>query len=336
MKRLLIILSLALVAGVFTVYLYDRVFNPELSFFRQALSNTDQWEKEMRKLGKPCTIICGASETRMGIEPAIMLEEFGMPAVNAGGAAGFGTRCNAALALRYLQSGDTMLFSFLSLSPRALPATTDGLKLATLHLGSEVYSSGIIPLTAENLKMSALGDTRSLCTWLAKLVFSPDLIYKYAKNTIIHPSGWVEVLYRDMANAKAPLLNPPALYRMEEKGEVINFLHELDEHCQNKQARLLIHIPVGFAHPTYQAQHAYTALQLTRAGFSVLRDERLGVVSDPHAFSDIGVHLSGEGTRENTRIIARALKYDEYWTERELVLLLRFMGWSDRGTRLAW
>ncbi len=336
MKRLLIILAVAIVAGVLTNFIYDYNCGPELSFFRKTLINTDQWEKDMRKFNQPCTIICGASETRMGVEPAIILKEYGIPFVNAGVAAGFGMRCNAAVAHKYLRPGDTLLFSLQSISERAVPPTTSGLKLTTLHLGTQTYSSGLLPLTLDNIKKTIMGSTSSLCTWMAKLIVSPNCIYKYDQNTIIHPSGWVEVLYREMGNNKPWLFNPPHLYPLPADGELMRFLHELSACCRERQVRLIIHIPVGFAHPTYQAQNAFTALQLIRQGYTVLRDERLGVISDPNAFSDMGAHLNGEASLENSRIIGRALKYNELWTEIELISLLRFMGWSAEGMRQPW
>ncbi len=337
MKRLIIILAVAIVAGILSTHIYDRFFSPELSCFRRAGEASDQWEKKMRELGKACYIICGSSETRMGVEPATMLEECGVPAVNAGGAAGHGMRCNAAIATKYLRPGDTLLFCPQVVSDIAVPPTTSGMKLANLHLGSRLFSCGLIPFTFKHAQMAYLGDSDTLNTALTKTLAGHHPLFKYDSNTILHPSGWIEVLYREIdASAPLPAYNPPRLYSLRPGCEFLRFLHELSQWCQAHDVRLLIHIPVILRHKLSQAQMAFLALQLTREGFTVLRDERLGVNSNPTDFADTDMHLTGEAARENSRIIAQALKYNEFWTEAELISLLRFMGRNEDGSIRPW
>ena len=83
---------------------------------------------------------------------------------------------------------------------------------------------------------------------------------------------------------------------------------------------------------SYRAQTAMNALGIVRLGIPVLKDERLGCLPNPRAFADTMDHLNAEGAAENTRILARLLRDNIFWTEEELEAALHSMGWNADGT----
>jgi hypothetical protein len=71
------------------------------------------------------------------------------------------------------------------------------------------------------------------------------------------------------------------------------------------------------------------ALQITRMGIPVLKDERLGHSTNNKLFADMGLHLNAEGAEWNSRIMARLIKDNSYWTEQEILNKMQQMGFTE-------
>lgn len=91
-------------------------------------------------------------------------------------------------------------------------------------------------------------------------------------------------------------------------------------------------IPVGLSNYYEIKRRLMHALQLTRMGIPVLKDERLGLTVNNKILADTYYHMNAEGADWNSRIIARLLKEKSYWTEQELLAKMKELGFTEDGT----
>ncbi len=329
MKSLIFSLVLPLLLGVAASWCFHKYVEPDHVFFMRLADVSDTWAEKLRETSGPCYVFAGGSDTRTGIDPALMLEEYELRVINAALGAGYSVSCNVANAQTYVRSGDTLVVGMTYYNDSAILPTTSGIKMAFERAGFQPFKDGMIPLTRENLFLLLLGRSSPVCTYMMKSLFFDGPLYKYEANTVIHPSGWMDVRYREME--KFPLFGHK-VSPLDCEGELFRFMSLLQQWCNERQVRLVVYATPHYEDEDKRITNAIHYLALTRMGVQVLRDERLGVLLDKSAYSDSPGHLGGDAVAENTRIVARALKDNSYWTEEALVAYLREHGWNDDGT----
>lgn len=333
MKRLLTIICCAILLALACIQIHSRFFTPSMNFFFRAAYASDAWANHLRQRGEPIYVFAGGSETRSGINPQLMLEEYGVPAVNAAGNAGFGLAANAAMAFRYLQPGDTMVLNILSCDDENVPPVSGGVKMAVYLLGTDVFSSGIIEPSWENLGKFLDSNILNAFIVATRYFGRGKRLFKYDEQTVIHPSGWMEISYDTMRNYRIPAAQADYTPKAIQDGSALDtLLRQVAAACHERGATLLVALPASCSNPATRAQGAVLALHCTRLGIPVLRDERLASHPVPEDFSDIPAHPNANGARKHTRIVAELLKSKSCWTEQELVSVLQQMGFNQSGS----
>lgn len=333
MKRLLAIIGCAILLALVCIQLYSRFVDPDMKFFLRTAEASDAWAEQIHTEERPVFVLAGGSEARSGVDPQIMLDEFGIPLVNAAGGAGHGLQANAAAAFKYLKPGDTLVLSILSTEDVNVPPSANGVKINVYRQGLSVFDSGMIepgPVTAGKLLSS---DVRAMFVLLTRYFGRSGRLYKYNEQTVIHSSGWMEIQYREMDKYKpvAPR-ETECLPFLANDSVFMQTLQRLRDLCQSRDIRFLVTIPVGCNHESLRPRYAMKALCITRLGIPVLKDERLGCLPVPTDFADTSAHLNPKAARENTRMLGNLLQNNTIWTEKQLVDILSSMGWNDDGT----
>ena len=333
MRRLLLIIISALACALsFSLY-YKYKVDPGLVYFWRCADAAEEWADVLRKSPDGCYLFGGGSEIRAGIDPEVMLKEQGLRCINMAVAAGNGNGANARIALEHLRAGDTMVFS---LMPGYVGTwTSGGVVSAFRFCGFGIFDEGFAPLTADNLMQLIRPEMAVMCAHAGKKLFRPGLIFKYDKNTIIHPSGWMEVLWDEMQQVKE--LRPFCYESLSSRvtPESLSFLKLLKEECGRRGADFILIFPVGLNHDSMRCIVARDLLDIVRAGYRVLKDDRLGAWPHPEKFADTSLHLSPAAARENSLLLGQLLKEHLYWTEAELVEYLRVRGWNADGTPIS-
>ena len=324
MKRLLLIIGTAAFLAQVCIQLYSRYFNPDVAFFLKVAKASDQWAEQIGFRDKPVYILAGGSEARSGIDPEIMLNEFGIPMINAAEGAGYGVMANTTMACRYLKQGDTLILSLLSTNPGNYPPTADGLKLAAFCMGSKTFSTPFIQFSPQNLKKILIGNATSMFVAATRALIPGKPLYKYNARTVIHPSGWMEIQYRDMVRYIPHKFDRPnQLNDFQKEQSITQFLSTLSEYTRMKGVNLVISLPWACRDEMAREQSALTALRLTEMGMKVLKDPHLGCQPDSALYADMAVHLNATGSRMATGSMAKALQTESYWTEQELEEILK-------------
>lgn len=333
MKRLLLCMLAGLVAALAGIQIFDLFLEPNSSFFERAAKVSDAWDARLRAASsEPCYIIGGGSEIRMGVCPQRMLQEYGVRAVNAGGAAFFGLHVNTRMALEYARPGDTLVMALSSLRMPEKDLVTPGLKFAWRRLGPSMFDGRMIPLDSYTAGEIWRGSSSTLSMYICKRICTPDEMYKYDVRTRIHPSGWCELFYDDMARSKP--WEPAVPHNLAPYGQVNQpmreYLAALQESCRQRQVHLAVYLPPGCAHESLRPISAMVALGFTRLGIPVIRTEPLGIEPDNMLFADMPAHLNTAGTVKHSRILAEALQQRRFWTEEELEGIIRRYGKVSR------
>lgn len=338
MKKYLISILVGGLAGYVVIFLYAWYLQPANRVWFRLMEQSEQWEKVLRQEHKPCYILVGGSEISFSVNPEIAYKEEGLCLINASSGASAGLLCNAEMGLRHLHPGDTMILSILTLNGRALTYTTNGLQLALKKRGLNLFSDRLIPHNIEALKSMLQGDPGGYVYSLTGFLFPKRGTFKYLrKETQLQPSGWMALSYDFMRHCH---FHRPYVHRLKDLKSIIatppestTALASVKQAVRKRGANLCAHLPVGIGHDTSRVINALKALKLIRLGIPVLKDTRLGVCDRPELFADSTLHMKPEAANENTRIIARALKKRDFWTEQELVDIIHAYGWNEDGTR---
>lgn len=336
MKKLLLCVFLGLVAAFFTTRFYDTALDPQLAFFRRAAQVSDAWETQMRgSEGHPCYIFAGGSDVRMSIDPAVLWEEYGVRSVNAGNNANMGMHCNASLALAHARPGDTVVLCLYSNLMPGYDLLPCGLKFTFERRGWDMFRDGLIPLNLRTAADLFQGEAGAWCVYFSKLAFRPDQMFQYDKGARLHPSGWVEVLTRKMGYAYPPRYACPANLTpfATPNDELKEYIAKVKKAAGKKGAKLAVYLPRHLESTSLRAVGAMYALSYTRLGIPVIKDETFGIEPSNFYFADTNLHLTGEGTKLNSRILGKALCTPVFWTQEELVRYLNSLGWNADGSR---
>lgn len=336
MKHFVLCVLAGIVAALLGIQVFDLCLEPNNRFFRRAAQRSDAWEAHLRAISpEPCYIFEGGSEIRMGVDPGLMLREYGVRAVNAGGAAFFGVHVNTRMALQYTRPGDTLVLSlpYPTLSEKDL--VTPGLKFAWSRLGPAMFDGKLIPCNSYTVKETLKGSSGMLSMYICKRICTPHQMYKYDVGSRIHESGWCELFYNNMLRGRPWRFPcPPSLSHYSQPNKpMLEYLAALKEICRERQVRLAVYIAPGCVHASIRACAAMEALSLIRLGIPVIRTEPLGAEPDNRLFADMSAHLNGAGAAKHSRLLAQALRDRRFWTEEELVHFLRCRGWGEHGER---
>lgn len=319
MKRLFLTIGIAFLAGLIFIRVFDLYLDPEKLFFKETIKLSDAWAASLPFPSEPRYVFAGGSEIRTSIDPALLQKDFGIASINSGLHAGFGIPCNLRVALDYLRKGDTLVLS--TLVAGNLPQVSNqGLKFAFNRCGISMFDPVFMPASRKNIKSLSLADTPRMCLTIAKCVYSWHILYKYRDQTVLHPSGWMEVLYRDFEETAIP--QEPQMVQLPSSQQCAvykKFLLQVQQECSRRGAYLLLVNPIRCSSKSERLKIAIYTLLALHEGIPVLKDERLGVVPLPSHFADTNLHPNSEAARQNTQIIGDALKNKSYWTDQELM-----------------
>lgn len=334
MKRLVTAIVLGIIIGLLCTAVYDGALSPNDNYFAKAAEKSDAWAAELRRQsGAPCYVFSGGSETRMGIDPQVMLQEYGIRAINAGGTAGYGQACNTVLSLRYLQKGDTMLIGLRGTHLPADNGMTDmGLKFCFRLMGMDMFNNSILPLNFRNLSRIARGNAGEWSMYITKLLATPGSMFKYDQGTIHHDSGWCENRLHGPLDYKVLPPGTPLHFHIHDN--LSNLLIKAKQECEAKGCTCCVYIFANYCSPSYTPYLALLALKYMDLGLNVVKDESFGCYTDPADFADTAYHLSPGGTLKQSRKLAQKLKNQEFWTREELTAILRYYGYDTHGNCL--
>ncbi len=322
MKKLIICILGGIVSALLLIQVYSFFIHPEICFFRKADAISTRWEQQLRHTGQPCYILGGGSEIRSSLSPQMMRQHSGINAVNTATAAPFGLEANTAIALNHVQPGDTLVLSVISVNDENTQAKEGGIKLAAQLFNTSAFSRGGIPMNLNSLLALLSSDAGNMLVSTVRK-FTRGYTYIYAAKSTVHPDGWMEIHRTGMQNAESDT-QKPADIRI---GTICTrILKHAQSECRKTGADFVVMLPVGFINNHETPRRLLHALQITRLGIPVLRDERLGRITDTSKLADTLYHLNNEGTAENSRTIARLLANKCYWTEGELLERLHKLG----------
>lgn len=328
MKRLLLCISAGIISALTLIQLYRHFVQPELLFYKKADAITSLYEQTLRQSGQSCYVLTGGSEVKANCIPSMMQLEAGIAAINTATAAGNGLAANISVGLQHLQAGDTMVLSFIGAEERNIPATAGGKKLLAVTFGPKAFDDTITPFHPSTILTLLASDAGSmLVAPIRKLTRGYSFVYE--KESTLHPDGWMEVHRGGMQNA---ILSRGIAQDLIISPVCRDLLLNTLEACKKRQARLIIMFPVQFSNHYETKRRLMHALQITRMGIPVLKDERLGLSTNNKLFSDMRLHLNAEGAEWNSRITARLLKDKSYWTEQELLSKMKEMGFTEDAT----
>ncbi len=319
LKKYTLYIIIAIIVSICLNRLYMAKADPGCQFFSQCFDKTEEWEQIIRQKSKNCYVFAGGSEVRMGIDPQTMWDTHNIAAINAGGEAGYGVRCNIQAALKHLTPGDTLLLSQIpgnsNLSNNGTNHT--GINFCYTHYGNAMFTDGIIPFNTYSISKLATGNATNLCIHIMRILTRPECIYRYNSpaNAKINNGGRVEVFLNQEQNKEQ--INPQ-LYKNKDYSNWNTVLQDVKAHCDKNNIQLIAYISRSHSHPSLRRYYAQGALHFTELGIPVLKDPNLGTWPDGSKFSDSSLHLSIEGGKDFSEFIAGQLKAKSYWTKEEL------------------
>lgn len=318
MKRLLLCIIIGLVLGISIQQSIDHYSDAELVFFNQVAEKTDSWYRETRGQ-KPVYVIIGGSEIATSVDPMAFMKQHGLAVINAGNHAGFGMPGNFVAAEHYISQGCHVICSLFP-SPEV---TTQGIKFAFRRRGGDLFSSGIIPLTCENLLKLAVGDLSSNIKYIKRLRKKRPYVHAYAnpKNACLHDTGFLEIHSRRMQEKAYP----PKRKADYDFNSITALCKKMQLLCEERNAKFSVMLAHQYFAAEDRLKNAEIALHLTQNNIRVLKDERLGVSQDLSDFADTPSHLSRKGVDSSTIIWSDALKNDAFWSEQELQKIIAAM-----------
>lgn len=334
MKKLFFPIFLAIVLSIACNLLYNQYLSPNNNFFARGAEKSDSWSKKLR-FGNPapCYVFAGGSEIRMGIDPKIMLNEYGIHAINAAGQGGYGLACNTVLGLSYLQTGDYLVLSLNEPFLNDMQGITpDGIKFCWRRLGTKMFDNCIIPFSLKHVVNICKGNAGEWSMFLAKLIIAPNNMYKYNKNVKIHESGWCENFYNEPLSR---ITIPRGCHlNINLNDNMVSFLAKLHRECSNKGVQLIIFNCMD--HTTFNLipKKALIALRFTEMGIPVLKIPNFNCQPNPDYFADPPSHLNTYGCIVQSRATAKSLKENAFWTSEELLLILSQHGYDSNGQYL--
>lgn len=313
---LVVVLLLAWAAGAaYTLY-----FNVEMRLTRFMLDRKLAW-MERRLPSTNRVIVFGGSSSSFSISPAFALEQ-GVPMVNLGMGAGIGPKVLTRMALAQAKPGDTLV---MALEPDLLSADT-----AVTLIGAQ---SAVVLGHAGWANDSGDPDPNANGT-LAPYIWA------------LRPGGFHAVTMLGKVAQRRPLYRyqsddffEDGQQQTEVRGELVGFrghpaprlspdgrawVRATRAYCERKGLKLAYALPWTLTEPASEAAvrrlHAAFLADLAQE-VEVLRDDRLGCVTDRSWYCDTQFHMTLAGSRERTGAMVASLKAGLRWTESELRVL---------------
>lgn len=273
--------------------------NPECDFWLELEIRRNQALQEIRKNkpDEPVVLFAGGSSCAFSIDPLIITQNTGMPAVNLGGPAHAGASYLIPTAIESAKPGDLVVLAlethFLTTSTQHLP-TSLGLAL-NLRQGQ---ISRCLP-HLHRLRPGAI----FFATWLAKsatgnLTYRYDISHYRQGGRLEHPA-----LLSSTTRVAHPKAKPLSL-------EGIKLIRQSLRKAEMKNVTLVYSMPWQYIEEHDHADNRFLNEQLLieiSHHLHCLEDQSFGLSSTPEYFSDTINHLSQEGSKMRTVKVARAL-----------------------------
>ena len=288
--------------------------DPEAAFWKRVVKLKQErvsMEREGRIEG-PMIFVGGGSSCSFSIHPDVLTEVMGWRAVNMGGSAGMGYRYLIDLAASRAERGDIVILHlepaiFRGKEKRMTPLAVK-VDLARFPTGlsggvfeDELYEEPV----AERLAALRPG-AKFLGTLAAKMVRSGPL-YRYQL---------ADIRGNGTLSCKTSAPNPDvgsfkAMRHWLDDRVVQEDLRKLAEYAEERGVMIFFTLPwESFRSEVLVAQRDEHSAYLDGIAehLPVLRDEMMGAVGDNSLFLDTGYHMTEEGGRLRTRVLAEALK----------------------------
>jgi len=307
---------------------YSVWLSPEVRFYRQLATVQDAWSQKMDREHGYKVVVFGGSSCVFSINGEQMLEQFGLPTVNRGLAAGMTVKIPTLNALQDLKAGDTLIVAFepgLLTEPIELTALATQFSYARGHSAwATLQALGLPGSGRVSTLLELRPGSRHALTLLGKIIQGREL-YRY-QIADAAPSGWMRTAVR------VPVTGPPG-HGSRLSDDARQFLTALSVWCREQGVRVAYAMPWGYA-PSAQAaefRKGNVALLTQIAEFlPVLKDPWLGADTDAGHFADTAWHLNETGSRIRTAALGRAVRQWDVWSVRELQSMVVGDGDADR------
>jgi hypothetical protein len=316
LKLLTVAVTTWAACAVYTVW-----FSPEIRFYRQLVAVQDAWSQKMNREHGQKAVVFGGSSCTFSINGEQLLEQYALPMVNRGLAAGMAIKIPALNALSDLRAGDTLI---VALEPGQLTEPIDLTSMAVQFSYARGRSSwatdAALGLSARGRLSTLLAlhpGSRHALTLLGKLM-QGSALYRY-KVADASPSGWMRT------DVKIPLTGPPG-HGESLSNDAQRFLFELNKWCRERGVSVAYSLPWAYTPEAevaaFRKGNAALLLQIMKF-MPVLNDPWLGADADAGHFSDTVWHLNEEGSRLRTDGLGRAVKQWSVWSQEELHLIVK-------------
>ncbi len=333
MKKTLCILFAAFVLGVILVQMFDRYLDSENIFWREAVRHSDDWAAKVDARHPAKYVVAGGSSSRTSVDPAQLLDEYGIPFVNAALPAGFGLYVHIEGALPYLRRGDTLILclepSLLGMTDTSAFHTLNGDKFILYHLWANKALSSAPSRDFTPAARLLRGNSYQILVRSLRHIIG-EAPYRYDSQSHLTSAGWLKVPFKPCLRLEPfdetwwirHALPPP---------RAIAYLRQIVEWGNQNGVRVIYALPRVYSQENLRVYHAFVMLRLLEI-MPVLKDETLGTDVDPGHFSDTINHASPEGAKLMTRAWGQALSKGKFWTRGELIDLIHGLGWNEDGT----
>ena len=298
---------------------YSVWLSPEVRFYSELATLQDTWSEKMEREHGHKVVVVGGSSCMFSIIGEQMLEEYGLPTVNRGLAAGMTVKIPTLNALGDLKPGDTLIIAF---EPGLFTAPIEPTSLATQFSYARGHSEWVtgailgLPGSARISTLLALRPgSRHALTLLGKIIQGRPM-YRY-QIAAASPSGWMRT------DVRVPLSGPPG-HGSGLSNDARHFLSALSDWCHERDVRVAYSLPWGYTPRAqvagFRRSNADLLAQIVDF-VPVLKDLELGADTEAGHFADTAWHLTEEGSRLRTAELGSAVKQWDVWSAKELQLI---------------
>lgn len=306
----------AAVVAIIISFGYTYYLNPEVEFWKSAISIKRNWAHKLTKEYGSKVVIYGGSSCAFSIDGQHLLEQHRIPTVNMGLHAGLKPTVLTNWALSETLPNDTLI---VAIEPTLLTSPLDSPSFAvqlSYAMHSPVWLDGAWMEHPASRISSLLSVRPSGCHifTVANKAIRGLPLYGYDSSDI-HPSGWMTT-NRRTSNVKTKDLPGPCLSR---EGE--NLLRWLRDWSTSHHVRLAYSLPWMYVSPRdiADSKRCNLAFLLQVSQFMpILKDRSLGVCSSAEYFADTNYHLTCQAAALRTDSLAQELKTWDVWTVDEL------------------
>ena len=312
----LLLLAFAALALAGRVLLCNRL-DPEIGFYTQFCKNKLAWSRKMTAGHGNKTVVIGGSSAAFSVIGTRMLERHGIPAVNMGLEAPFGSAMLTNWALGELRPGDTLI---IAIEPPRLTCPhelfSSGCKISqALGHAEWVYLPWERPLFPRlNTALRAnIGWQRLVLIWKGFAKQKRNLSpwpYTLAETDA---SGWQTTSRRKPFGELTPYYGG---HLSEDNKALLRWTRQW---CEQHGVRVAYSLAWGYSeHPAALQETHRALLREIAAILPVLKDPRLGAYGEKDHFVDTFYHLNREGAELRTDELARQIQTWDTWQPDEL------------------